>query len=94
MTLVDKGHELDELDEGLRDWNATRRRRRADRRRGTLRGMIYCVVPQALAGELFDKLSDYYKDDPQRHGHHRPARGPGRRRPARIRPTATGAAGG
>jgi hypothetical protein len=21
-------------------------------------------VPQALAGELFDKLSDYYKDDP------------------------------
>jgi hypothetical protein len=26
--------------------------------------MIYCVVPQALAGELFDKLSDYYKDDP------------------------------
>ena len=26
--------------------------------------MIYCVVPQALASELFDKLSDYYKDDP------------------------------
>jgi hypothetical protein len=26
--------------------------------------MIYCVVPQALAGELFDKLSEYYKDDP------------------------------
>jgi hypothetical protein len=26
--------------------------------------MIYCVVPQALAGELFDKLSDYYKEDP------------------------------
>ena len=26
--------------------------------------MIYCVVPQALAGELYDKLSDYYKDDP------------------------------
>lgn len=26
--------------------------------------MIYCVVPQALAGELFDKLSDYYRDDP------------------------------
>ena len=26
--------------------------------------MIYCVVPQALADELFDKLSDYYKDDP------------------------------
>ena len=26
--------------------------------------MIYCVVPQALADELYDKLSDYYRDDP------------------------------
>jgi hypothetical protein len=26
--------------------------------------MIYCVVPEALAGELFDKLAEYYKDDP------------------------------
>lgn len=26
--------------------------------------MIYCVVPQALAGELFEKLSEYYRDDP------------------------------
>ena len=26
--------------------------------------MIYCVVPQALAGELYDKLVEYYKDDP------------------------------
>jgi hypothetical protein len=26
--------------------------------------MIYCVVPEALAGELYDKLADYYKDDP------------------------------
>jgi hypothetical protein len=26
--------------------------------------MIYCVVPKALAGELYDKLADYYKDDP------------------------------
>ena len=26
--------------------------------------MIYCVVPQALEGELYDKLADYYKDDP------------------------------
>ena len=25
--------------------------------------MIYCVVPQALADELFEKLSDYYRDD-------------------------------
>jgi hypothetical protein len=26
--------------------------------------MIYCVVPQALANELYDKLVEYYKDDP------------------------------
>ena len=26
--------------------------------------MIYCVIPQALADDLFDKLSEYYKDEP------------------------------
>jgi hypothetical protein len=26
--------------------------------------VIYCVVPEALAGELFDKLTAYYEDDP------------------------------
>ena len=26
--------------------------------------MIYCVVPKPLADELYDKLVDYYKDDP------------------------------
>lgn len=26
--------------------------------------MIYCVVPEALKDELFDRLSEYYKDDP------------------------------
>lgn len=26
--------------------------------------MIYCVVPEVLEGELFDKLVDYYADDP------------------------------
>ena len=43
--------------------------------------MIYCVVPQALADELFDKLVEYYKDDPnvkvivdRRAGHGRRAR--------------------
>ena len=25
--------------------------------------MIYCVVPQALAAELFDRLTDYYRDE-------------------------------
>jgi hypothetical protein len=26
--------------------------------------VIYCVVPRPLAGELFDRLSEYYKDEP------------------------------
>ena len=26
--------------------------------------MIYCVVPQELAGTLYDKLVAYYEDDP------------------------------
>jgi hypothetical protein len=26
--------------------------------------MIYCVIPQALEGDLYDKLADYYKDEP------------------------------
>lgn len=26
--------------------------------------MIYCVVPEALEDELFDKLTAYYADDP------------------------------
>jgi hypothetical protein len=26
--------------------------------------VIYCVVPEDLADELFDKLTEYYADDP------------------------------
>jgi hypothetical protein len=26
--------------------------------------VIYCVVPEPLAAELFDKLTDYYAEDP------------------------------
>lgn len=26
--------------------------------------MIYCVVPEPLADELYDKLASYYEDDP------------------------------
>jgi hypothetical protein len=26
--------------------------------------MIYCVVPEELAGDLYDKLVEYYGDDP------------------------------
>jgi len=26
--------------------------------------VIYCVVPQALADELYDRLAEYYREDP------------------------------
>jgi hypothetical protein len=26
--------------------------------------VIYCVIPPELAGELFDKMTEYYKDNP------------------------------
>ena len=26
--------------------------------------MIYCVVPEPLENELYDRLNDYYSDDP------------------------------
>jgi hypothetical protein len=26
--------------------------------------MIYCVIPEALTDELYDKLTKYYEDDP------------------------------
>lgn len=26
--------------------------------------MIYCVVPEVMADELLDRLTDYYADDP------------------------------
>ncbi len=26
--------------------------------------MIYCVVPEALADELYERLNKYYEDDP------------------------------
>jgi hypothetical protein len=29
-----------------------------------LRAVIYCVVPEPLADELYPKLSAYYEDDP------------------------------
>jgi hypothetical protein len=30
----------------------------------SIRDVIYCVVPDALAGELLAKLTSYYADDP------------------------------
>ena len=34
------------------------------RRRLASAPVIYCVVPEALADELFEKLEAYYADDP------------------------------
>jgi hypothetical protein len=31
---------------------------------GSIRVVIYCVVPEPLAPELYDKLASYYEDDP------------------------------
>jgi hypothetical protein len=31
---------------------------------GSILHVIYCVVPEALADELFPKLESYYADDP------------------------------
>jgi len=30
----------------------------------TIRRVIYCVIPPELADELYDKMVDYYKDNP------------------------------
>ena len=58
--------------------------------------VIYCVVPEPLAAELYDQLADYYEDDPNVDGDRRPPqeraprpRGRHGRRPARdARPAA------
>ena len=31
---------------------------------GRINRVIYCVVPEPLAPELYDKLAKYYEDDP------------------------------
>ena len=31
---------------------------------GTIAAVIYCVVPEALADELYDRLAGYYAGDP------------------------------
>lgn len=31
---------------------------------GTIGPVIYCVVPEALEDELYEKLAKYYEDDP------------------------------
>ena len=63
VALQDKGEEIDQIDST---------HARVERRAGRARpfggrgspAMIYCVVPQALADDLYDRLADYYRDDP------------------------------
>jgi hypothetical protein len=31
---------------------------------GSIAAVIYCVVPEPLADELYDRLASYYEDDP------------------------------
>ena len=63
----------------------------------SIAAVIYCVVPEPLADELYDRLASYYEDDPnvtvivdRRHGPAARAAAD-RRRPARApRPAAHG----
>jgi hypothetical protein len=43
--------------------------------------MIYCVIPQALADELYEKMVSYYQDDPNVTVIIDRREGPDRRRP-------------
>ena len=57
--------------------------------------MIYCVVPEPLADELYEKLSKYYEDDPNvevivdRRKRERRDTGPRRRSARGARPAAS-----
>ena len=31
---------------------------------GSLAPVIYCVVPEPMAGEMYDRMVEYYADDP------------------------------
>jgi len=43
---------------------ATRRGYGFRRRRSYSEVVIYCVVPRELEGELYDRMVEYYKDNP------------------------------
>ena len=59
--------------------------------------MIYCVIPRELEGELYDKMVEYYKDNPNVTSSWSGARGPtgarGKSPGREARDSATGAAG-
>ena len=95
-----QGYELDELDAEEREPQRGRRRARrahagAERshdRRAIARSsptvgsrpMIYCVVPEALADELYDKLVALLRRRPERDGDRRPPQGRAPRAAARA----------
>ena len=75
VRLAERGHDLAELEPKFAAWNARLNddgRLDARYRAGlaptadarTLRRMIYCVIPRELEAELYDKLVEYYKDNP------------------------------
>jgi hypothetical protein len=43
---------------------AKRRPQSALARFPTIKDVIYCVIPRELADELYDKMVEYYKDNP------------------------------
>ena len=51
--------------------------------------MIYCVIPRELEDELFDKMVEYYKDNPNVTVIVDRREGPDRRRCGRARPAAS-----
>ena len=75
VRLAERGHELEELEPSFRMWNARvdpdgrvvpgdRSALERDEHRPNQRTMIYCVIPRELEDELFDKMVEYYKDNP------------------------------
>jgi hypothetical protein len=59
----------------------------------SIRSVIYCVVPEPLADELYEKLRKYYEDDPnvtvivdrRKSERRKPGSGGGQRRERRDR---------
>ena len=75
---TERGHDPEELEATFTELERAARRRRPDRpghraassartgRRRSLRSetVIYCVIPRELEDELFEKMVEYYKDNP------------------------------
>ena len=76
VRLAERGHDPRELEAHVHELEReahaataasrrTSRRSSADPRLPTIRDrMIYCVIPRELEDELYDKMVEYYKDNP------------------------------